>query len=58
MRHLVFAHLDASAGARHALDAGVTWAGWHVPALAEVAIVLALGAAMLAAAVARFSRTE
>ena len=35
MRRLVFDHLDISAAARHALDPGVTWWGWHVPALLE-----------------------
>src|SRR4051812_1323041 len=36
MRRLVFSHLDISAAARRALDPGVTWWGWHVPALLEV----------------------
>ena len=35
MRRAVFAHLDISAAARHALDPGVTWWGWHVPGLVE-----------------------
>ncbi|MGH9120531.1 MAG: ABC transporter permease [Acidimicrobiales bacterium] len=58
MRRLVFDRLDISAAARHALVPGVTWWGWHVPALLEVAIVLALGVSMLAVAVLRFNRTE
>ena len=33
--------------ARRALDPGVTWWGWHVPALLEVGIVLVLGLVML-----------
>ena len=58
MRHLVFSHLDVSESARRTLDPGVTWFGWQVPPLLEVAMVLALGLGMLAVAVWRFSRTE
>jgi ABC-2 type transport system permease protein len=58
MRGLVFAHLDVSDAARRTLDPGVTWFGWQVPALVEVAMVLLLGLAMLALAIRRFSRTE
>jgi ABC-2 type transport system permease protein len=58
MRRVVFDHLDISAAARRTLDPGVTWFGWRVPTLLEVAIVLALGLAMLAVAIVQFSRTE
>jgi ABC-2 type transport system permease protein len=58
MRRLVFNHLDISAAARAALDTGVTWWGWRVPALLEVAVVLALGLLMLAIAIWEFSTTE
>jgi ABC-2 type transport system permease protein len=58
MRRLVFSHLDISPAARHALDPGVTWGGWHVPALLEAACVLALGLGMLAIAIWEFSATE
>jgi ABC-2 type transport system permease protein len=58
MRRLVFNHLDVSAGARRALDPGVTWWGWHVPALLEVAMVLLLGIGMLSIAIWEFSATE
>jgi ABC-2 type transport system permease protein len=58
MRRLVFDHLDISQAARHRLAPGVTWWGWPVPTLVEVGIVLALGTAMLALAVAQFQRTE
>jgi ABC-2 type transport system permease protein len=54
MRRLVFDHLDISEDA----PPGVTWWGWTVPTLVEVGIVLALGLAMLAIAVWRFTRTE
>jgi ABC-2 type transport system permease protein len=58
MRRLVFSHLDISAAARRALDPGVTWWGWHVPALLEAAVVLVLGLAMLAIAIWEFNSSE
>jgi ABC-2 type transport system permease protein len=58
MRRLVFNHLDISAGARRALDPGVTWWGWHVPSLLEVAMVLVLGIGLLSIAIWEFSTTE
>jgi ABC-2 type transport system permease protein len=58
MRRLVFNHLDVSDAARSALDPGVTWWGWHVPALLEAAVVLALGLVMLGIAIWEFNATE
>lgn len=58
MRRLVFDHLDISEAARSKLAPGVTWWGWRVPTLLEVAIVLGLGLALLAVAIFRFTRTE
>jgi ABC-2 type transport system permease protein len=58
MRRLVFNHLDISQSARDALDPGVTWWGWHVPALLEAALVLCMGLAMLAVAIWEFSLSE
>ncbi len=58
MRRAVFAHLDISEAARKALDPGVTWFGWHVPGLLEAGVVAVLGIAMLAIAIAEFSRVE
>ena len=58
MRRLVFDHLDITQAARDRLAPGVTWWGWPVPPLLEVAIVLALGLAMLLVAVVRFTRAE
>ena len=58
MRRLVFDRLDITDAARHTLAPGVTWWGWHVPPLVEAAMVLALGSAMLAIAIVRFTRTE
>ena len=58
MRRLMFTRLDISEAAGQRLAPGVTWWGWPVPPLLEVGIVLALGVAMLAIAIVRFSRTE
>jgi ABC-2 type transport system permease protein len=58
MRRLVFSHLSISPAARQALDPGVSWWGWHVPALVEVAIVALMGLAMLAIAIWEFSRGD
>ncbi len=58
MRRAVFKHLDISAAARHALDPGVTWWGWHVPTLLEAGVIALLGLAMLSIAIFQFSRAE
>ena len=58
MRRLVFDHLTISPAARHALDPGVTWWGWHVPALLEVGVIIVLGLVMLGIAIWEFSITE
>jgi ABC-2 type transport system permease protein len=58
MRRLVFDHITVSPIARRVLDPGVTWWGWHVPALLEAAVVLALGLLMLGIAIWEFSVTE
>jgi ABC-2 type transport system permease protein len=58
MRRLVFNHLTISPAARHALDPGVTWWGWHVPGLLEAGVILLLGLVMLGIAIWEFSTTE
>jgi ABC-2 type transport system permease protein len=58
MRRAVFAHLHISAAARHALDPGVSWWSFRVPGLLEAGVVGVLGLAMLAIAIAQFSRAE
>jgi ABC-2 type transport system permease protein len=58
MRRLVFNHLDISNEARAALDPGVTWFGWHVPAVLEAGVVLALGLVMLSIAIWEFNASE
>jgi ABC-2 type transport system permease protein len=58
MRRLVFNHLRISPVARRVLDPGVTWWGWHVPALLEAAVVLAIGMVCLGGAIVQFSGRE
>ena len=58
MRRLVFSKLNISPIARHVLDPGLTWWGWHVPALLEAGVVLALGLALLGVAIWEFTTTE
>jgi ABC-2 type transport system permease protein len=58
MRRLVFSKLNISAAARHALDPGITWWGWHVPALLEAGVVLALGIGLLGIAIWEFSASD
>jgi ABC-2 type transport system permease protein len=58
MRRAVFAHLKISAVARHVLDPGVTWWGWHLPGLFEAGVVALLGLLMLGIAIFEFSRIE
>jgi ABC-2 type transport system permease protein len=58
MRRLVFNHITISPVARRVLDPGVTWWGWHVPALLEAGVVALLGLVMLAVAIWEFSSTE
>ena len=58
MRRIVFSHLHISSAARHALDPGVTWWGWHVPTLLEAGVIVLLGLVMLSIAIWEFSATE
>ncbi|HLH14889.1 MAG TPA: ABC transporter permease [Solirubrobacteraceae bacterium] len=58
IRKAVFAHLHVSAAARHALDQGVTWWGWHLPGLVEAGVVALLGLIMLSIAIAEFTYAE
>ena len=59
MRRLVFNHLnDPARGARACSIPACTWFGWHVPALLEAAVILALGLIMLGIAIWEFSTTE
>jgi ABC-2 type transport system permease protein len=58
MRHAVFSHLSVSAAAVRDLSPSITWGSWAVPIGLSLAIVAAMGAAMLFAAIAQFNKTE
>ena len=58
MRHAVFSHLPVSPVALKALSPGVTWDGWLVPVGLSLAMVAAMGLAMLGIAIAEFRKTE
>ena len=58
MRHAVFDHLSISPLAVHVLSPGVTWFGWAVPLGLSLAMVAAMGVAMLGIAIAEFRKTE
>ncbi len=58
MRRMVFSALTISPAARRALDPGVTWWGWHVPAVFEAGVIVVLGLIMLSIAIWEFSTTE
>jgi ABC-2 type transport system permease protein len=58
MRRAIFAHIDISETARHALAPGVTWFGWHVPSIVEAGVIAVLGLIMLCIAIWEFSRAE
>ena len=58
MRRVVFSHLQLNPVIRARLDPGVTWFGWRVPTLLEVAVIAMMGVTMLAIAIHRFSKTE
>ncbi len=56
MRTVVFAHLNISPATKAVFDPGVTWAGWRVPALVEIGVVVAVGVILLSIATALFNR--
>lgn len=58
MRSVVFDHLDVDAVTRATLDPGIFWNGWQVSVPVQVLLVVVCSVALLAAAVARFARTE
>jgi ABC-2 type transport system permease protein len=58
IRRVVFAHLHVTPVVRERLDPGITWDGWRVPTLLEVAVIAVMGAVMLGIAIAEFGRTE
>jgi ABC-2 type transport system permease protein len=58
LRRAVFEHLDLSPQVQHLLNPGVTWGGWRLPTLLEVAIVALLSLIMLTVAIVQFSKPD
>jgi ABC-2 type transport system permease protein len=58
MRHAVFDHLSVSPLALRTLSPGITWDGWLVPLGLSLAMVAAMGLALLGVAIAEFRKTE
>jgi len=58
MRYAVLSHLPLDPAAVHALSPSITWAGWPVPIMLSLGIVLVMGLAMMGVAIATFSKTE
>ena len=58
MRRAIFAHIGAPAAVVQTLNPGVTWNGWRLPTLFELAVVAALGTLALGVAIYRFSKPE
>ena len=57
LRRAVFAHVNAGPLAAR-FGGPVTWFGWQVPVVLEIAIVLVIGLALLSAAIMQFRRTD
>jgi len=58
MRRAVFSHINVSHAAQQALNSGVTWFGWRVPTVLEIAMIVILGVVMLGVAIWEFSATD
>jgi ABC-2 type transport system permease protein len=58
MRRAVFDHLTVAPAVRHVLSPGLTWGTWKLSVGLELALVLVLGAALLAVAISQFNRDE
>ena len=58
MRRIVFSHLHLSASVTQRLSPGVTWDGWRVPTLVEIAMVAVIGLVMCSIAIAAFSKSD
>ncbi|MBO4271388.1 ABC transporter permease [Microbispora triticiradicis] len=58
MRRAVFGHLDVPPRVDAMLNPGVSWFGHRLPVVLELGLVAAVGAVLLAVAVAQFRRTD
>jgi ABC-2 type transport system permease protein len=58
MRSVVFDQLHIDPRTRATFDPGIFWNHWQVPVGLQIVLVIAVSVGLLAAAVARFARTE
>jgi ABC-2 type transport system permease protein len=58
LRRTVFEHLNISPQVQHLLNPGLSWGGWRLPTLLEVAIVALLSLLMLTVAIVQFSKQD
>jgi ABC-2 type transport system permease protein len=58
MRSVVFDQLHIDPHTRATFDPGIFWNHWQVPVGLQIVLVIAVSGGLLAAAVARFARTE
>lgn len=58
MRKVLFSHVDVPAGASRLFGHSLTWNGWPVPLGLQLVVLVAIGAAVFAVAVKRFSQTD
>jgi ABC-2 type transport system permease protein len=58
LRVLIFQHVRLAPTARAAIDPGISWGHWVVPAGLDVVFVFAAGLVLLTVSVLRFTRTE
>jgi ABC-2 type transport system permease protein len=58
LRQAVFIHITASPLARARLNPPLTWWGWPVPILLQLAVVLAIGLFFLGIAILEFNKAD
>jgi ABC-2 type transport system permease protein len=58
LRSVVFDQLHVDLATRATFDPGIVWNHWQVPIGVQVILVVIVSVGFLAAAVARFARTE
>ncbi len=58
IRQVVFDHVHADPAALARLNPPITWWGWEVPVLAQLAVVAVTGILLLAVSVAAFNRAD
>jgi ABC-2 type transport system permease protein len=58
MRRAVFEHVSATPALQARLNGGITWAGWHLPIVVELGIVVAVAVVTLVLAMWQFSKAE